>query len=80
MCHFEVSKEAIDSAYLTRFDEYFRRELEQLTPLEQAGLVQSSRERITVTPRGKLLVRAIAMVFDGYLRDEQGHRPYSKIV
>jgi len=80
MCHFAVSKEAIDSAYLTRFDEYFRRELEQLEPLEQAGLVECSRERITVTPPGKLLVRAIAMVFDGYLRDQQGRRPYSKIV
>jgi len=80
MCHFEVSKDAIDSAYLTRFDEYFRRELEQLAPLEQAGLVECSREGITVTPPGKLLVRAIAMVFDGYLRDEQGRRPYSKIV
>jgi oxygen-independent coproporphyrinogen III oxidase len=80
MCHFEVSKDAIDSTYLTRFDEYFARELEQLKPLEQAGLVESSRERITVTPPGKLLVRAIAMVFDGYLRDEQSRRPYSKIV
>lgn len=80
MCHFVVSKEAIDSAYLTHFDEYFRRELEQLEPLEQAGLVECSRERITVTPPGKLLVRAVAMVFDGYLRDEHSRRPYSKIV
>jgi oxygen-independent coproporphyrinogen-3 oxidase len=80
MCHFAVSKEAIDSAHLTRFDEYFRRELEELKPLEQAGLVENSREWITVTPRGKLLVRAIAMTFDGYLRDDQSSRPYSKIV
>jgi oxygen-independent coproporphyrinogen-3 oxidase len=80
MCHFEVSKEAISSAHLVRFDEYFRRELEELKALEQAGLVENSRERITVTPRGKLLVRAIAMTFDGYLRDDQRTRPYSKIV
>ena len=80
MCHFEVSKEAIDAAYLTRFDEYFRRELEGLEALERAGLVENSRESITVTPPGKLLVRAIAMVFDGYLRDERSRRPYSKIV
>jgi oxygen-independent coproporphyrinogen-3 oxidase len=48
--------------------------------LEQAGLVENSREWVTVTPRGKLLVRAVAMAFDGYLRDSQSNRPYSKIV
>ncbi len=80
MCHFGVSKEAINSAHLIRFDEYFRRELEELKPLEQAGLVENSREWINVTPRGKLLVRAIAMTFDGYLREDQRSRPYSKIV
>ncbi len=80
MCHFAVSKEAIDSAHLARFDEYFRRELGELAVLEQAGLVENSREWITVTPSGKLLVRAIAMIFDGYLRDDHNSRPYSKIV
>jgi oxygen-independent coproporphyrinogen-3 oxidase len=80
MCHFTVSKEAIGSAHLIRFDEYFHRELAELKPLEQAGLVENSREWISVTPEGKLLVRAIAMTFDGYLRDDQRSRPYSKIV
>lgn len=80
MCHFGVSKEAIESAHLVRFDEYFHRELEELKPLESAGLVENTREWINVTPRGKLLVRAVAMTFDGYLRDDQRSRPYSKIV
>jgi oxygen-independent coproporphyrinogen-3 oxidase len=80
MCHFVVSKGAISSAHLIRFDEYFRQELEELKALEQAGLVENSQEWITVTPRGKLLVRAIAMTFDGYLRHDQRNRPYSKIV
>ncbi len=80
MCHFEVPKETIESAYLIRFDEYFGRELQELRPLEQAGLVENSRDWITVTPLGKLLVRAIAMTFDSYLRDDQSSRPYSKIL
>ena len=42
--------------------------------------MENSREWINVTPQGKLLVRAIAMNFDGYLRDDQRNRPYSKIV
>jgi oxygen-independent coproporphyrinogen-3 oxidase len=81
MCQFAVSKEAIESAHLIRFDQYFERELLELRPLEQAGLVENSDDWITVTARGKLLVRAIAMVFDSYLRDQpRGSRPYSKIV
>jgi oxygen-independent coproporphyrinogen-3 oxidase len=80
MCHFTVSKDAIESAHLIKFDEYFSRELEELKPLEKAGLAENSREWVNITPRGKLLVRAVAMNFDGYLRDDQRSRPYSKIV
>jgi len=80
MCHLAVSKEAIESAHQVHFDDYFRRELTDLKPLEQAGLVENADDWITVTPSGKLLVRAIAMTFDAYLRDDRGNRPYSKIV
>jgi oxygen-independent coproporphyrinogen-3 oxidase len=34
---------------------------------------------VNVTPRGKLLVRAIAMQFDRYLRSDERQRRYSKI-
>jgi len=80
MCHFAVCKESIGCSHLVRFDEYFHQELAELAPLEQEGLVENSSDWITVTPRGKLLVRAIAMIFDRYLRDDRRHRPYSKIV
>jgi oxygen-independent coproporphyrinogen-3 oxidase len=33
-----------------------------------------------VTPKGKLLVRAVAMCFDRYLRHDERIRKYSKIV
>lgn len=80
MCHFEVSKEGIESAHLIKFDEYFRRELADLKSFEEAGLVEVTHDWINVLPRGKLLVRAIAMVFDRYLRQDQRLRRYSKIV
>ncbi len=80
MCHFEVSKEAIETAHLIKFDEYFRRELEDLRSFEEAGLVEITSDWISVAPKGKLLVRAIAMVFDRYLRQDQRLRRYSKIV
>jgi oxygen-independent coproporphyrinogen-3 oxidase len=79
MCHFEVSKEAIETAHLIDFDEYFRRELAGLADLEDAGLVEVNDEWITVTPKGKLLVRAIAMRFDRYLKLDQRLRSYSRV-
>jgi oxygen-independent coproporphyrinogen III oxidase len=80
MCHFEVSKEAIETAHLIKFDDYFKRELAQLKPFEDEGLVEISPEWVTVTPKGKLLVRAVAMCFDSYLRHDERVRKYSKIV
>jgi oxygen-independent coproporphyrinogen-3 oxidase len=80
MCHFEVSKEAIEQAHLVKFDEYFRRELAELKPFEEEELVENTREWISVLPRGKLLVRAIAMGFDRYLKNDERVRKYSKIV
>jgi oxygen-independent coproporphyrinogen-3 oxidase len=80
MCHFEVSKEAIEQGHLIKFDEYFRRELSELKPFEDEGLVENTPEWVSVLPRGKMLVRAIAMGFDRYLRHDERVRRYSKIV
>jgi oxygen-independent coproporphyrinogen-3 oxidase len=79
MCHFEVSKEAIETTYMIKFDEYFKTELAALKQFEDEGLAENSAEWVNVTPRGKLLVRAIAMQFDRYLRSDERQRRYSKI-
>jgi oxygen-independent coproporphyrinogen-3 oxidase len=80
MCQFVVSKEAIEAAYLIEFDAYFARELAALKQFADQGLVELSADWINVTPRGKLLVRAIAMTFDRYLQNDERVRRYSKIV
>ena len=80
MCHFEVSKEAIEQAHLIKFDDYFTQELVALKRFEDEGLVEVTPEWVNITPKGKLLVRAIAMNFDRYLRQDERVRRYSKIV
>ena len=80
MCHFEVSKESIETVYMIKFDEYFKTEIAELKMFEDEGLVENTAEWISVTPKGKLLVRAVAMTFDRYLRADQRARRYSKIV
>jgi oxygen-independent coproporphyrinogen-3 oxidase len=80
MCHFEVAKESISTGHLIEFDDYFARELAELVPFQEAGLIECSKDWISVTPKGRLLVRAMAMVFDRYLREDRARRPYSRIV
>jgi oxygen-independent coproporphyrinogen-3 oxidase len=79
-CNFRVSIESIELAYLVDFDAYFGSELADLRRLEKEGLVELSPEWIVVTPRGRLLVRSICMVFDRYLRERQARATYSKVI
>ena len=74
MCQFMVSKEAVAEAHLIDFDDYFAAERVALAPLVAAGLVEDGPEWLSVTARGKLLVRAVAMQFDRYLRHESQMR------
>ena len=71
MCHFELSIESIEAVYLSDFRRYFAPELADLREMERAGLVEIDDRWITVLPKGRLLVRAVAMVFDRYLREQQ---------
>ena len=80
MCHFEVSIESIEIAHLLDFSSYFATELDALREMQDAGLVTVDAQWITVEPRGRLLVRAIAMVFDRYLRAERERARYSKVI
>jgi len=79
-CHFTVSKESISLAHLLDFDEYFADELRDLAHLAEDGLVELDGDWIHVTPRGRLLVRAVCMVFDKYLRRTEERTRYSRVM
>ncbi|WP_293779044.1 oxygen-independent coproporphyrinogen III oxidase [uncultured Oxalicibacterium sp.] len=68
MCNFELSMSAIEQAYPITFASYFALEFVELQQLERDGLLTLDQEWITVTPKGRLLIRNICMVFDRYLR------------
>jgi oxygen-independent coproporphyrinogen-3 oxidase len=80
MCHFAVSKESIEIAHLIDFDSYFATELEALQELSRNGLVNLEDRWVTVTPRGRLLIRNVCMVFDKYLRHDQEVKRYSRVI
>ncbi len=80
MCHFELSTESVEIAHLIDFKTYFATELASLSEMEQAGLLTIDSQWITILPRGRMLVRAIAMVFDRYLRSDRERARYSKVI
>ncbi len=80
MCHFEISKESFNIAYLIDFDHYFATEMEELYDYEREGLLEISPQWISVTPKGRMLIRNICMVFDKYLRTRTEHARYSKVI
>jgi oxygen-independent coproporphyrinogen-3 oxidase len=67
MCNFELSMTSIELAYPITFSHHFAAELEKLRELERDGLLVIDGEWITVTMKGRLLIRNICMVFDRYL-------------
>ena len=79
-CNFRVPIESIELAYLVDFRKVFAEEMKDLRRLEGEGLVELTPEWILVTPRGRLLVRAICMVFDRYLREGRQRTSYSKVM
>jgi oxygen-independent coproporphyrinogen-3 oxidase len=80
MCDFRVSIEALELAHLVDFKTAFAAELQELKALAEDGLLEIQPDWIVVTPRGRLLVRAISMVFDRYLREARARASYSRVI
>jgi oxygen-independent coproporphyrinogen III oxidase len=80
ICQFRLSIESVEIAHLIDFRRYFAEELEDLRRLEADGLVELQPEWIVVTPRGRLMVRTVCMVFDKYLRARSRGAAYSKVI
>lgn len=80
MCHFELSLVSVEAAHGIDFRTYFAAELEALHEMVQAGLVRVEDRWIVVLPPGRMLVRAISMVFDKFQRADQESKRYSKVI
>ena len=79
MCQFELSISAIELAFPIAFHACFAREMAQLAELERDGLVELAPDWISVTLKGRLLIRNVCMVFDRYLA-ARGPASHSKTV
>ena len=75
MCDLELDIPAVEKKFGIVFDEYFAAARAALVPLEEDGLVESTRAAIKVVGPGRLLLRNIAMCFDAYLERMAKERP-----
>ena len=80
MCQGELAIEAIETAHLVNFADYFSAEIARLDKFAQAGLLEIGPAWITVTPRGRFFLRGICMVFDRYLPSHQATGRFSKLI
>ena len=79
MCSGPVNFAAINQKHNIDFVSYFAPELEQLKQYEEAELIEVDADSIAVTPKGRMFVRAVGMVFDKYLA-QQTSAKYSKLI
>ncbi len=79
-CHFKLDFKKIEEQFNIHFNDYFATELEDLLPMQADDLLALSENNIQVTPRGRMLIRNICMVFDLHLRQQKGKQSFSRVI
>lgn len=80
MCDFELDFEYIESKYQINFKEYFKWGLSKLQEMIDDQLLQLSDSGIKINHTGKLLIRNIAINFDGFIERQQDKARYSRTI
>jgi len=80
MCYDELLFDDIDAKHGIDFRQYFAAEIERFTPLSEDGLVEVAENGIRITPKGRLLLRNIAMIFDRYINDAENDNRFSRAI
>jgi oxygen-independent coproporphyrinogen-3 oxidase len=80
MCQGRVEYAAIDAKHGVAMRQRFAAEIARLAPLAESGLVEIGEAAIQVTATGWYVVRAVATVFDRYLKDDTQRERFSKMI
>lgn len=85
MCRDVVRFDEFEERHGIEFERYFADALVGLDNLQADGLVRSGIREFHITPRGRLFLRAIAMLFDAYLNQSASSQAtaaphYSRVV
>ncbi len=80
MSNFVLDLPALEAQWGIDFHEYFADELARLQDMAADGLLTLREKGLEVLPRGRLLIRNIAMVFDAYLKQPRKPARYSRVI
>ena len=80
MCYDSIDYTAFNAIHNIDFRSYFSEELERFRLMARDGLIEIDDDHIAVAPKGRLLLRNIAMVFDRYLNDDKPKQRYSRAI
>lgn len=80
MCDFELDYSFFEKKFDINFNEYFAYSIDKLNEFTEDGLVTFNDKGFSVSEMGRLLIRNIAMSFDGYLERKQDMARYSRTV
>lgn len=78
MCDYELDITSIENEFRINFNEYFSNSLEKLKEIEKDDLVEISAEKIRVKGMGIMIIRNIAMMFDGFIERNDVLTKYSR--
>lgn len=80
MCDFELDFNRIENEFNINFEDYFAWGLNNLQKISDDRLFEISGRKITITDMGRLLIRNIAMNFDGFIERKEDTARYSRTV
>jgi len=80
MCDFELDFSKIENEFKINFEDYFSKSLENLSEMINDNLLKIENRKIIITEKGRLLVRNIAMNFDGFIERNHDSARYSRTV
>ncbi|WP_417879577.1 oxygen-independent coproporphyrinogen III oxidase [Vibrio sp.] len=80
ICNFTLDKVGIEKEFNLNFNQYFNEDLVLLKTFVDDQLVEVTDSHITVTLRGRLLIRNICMCFDTYLRTRARQQQFSRVI
>jgi oxygen-independent coproporphyrinogen-3 oxidase len=80
MCDFELNFKNVEKKFGIDFRKYFAWGLNNLKEMEEDNLLEIKNDHLKVFEMGKLLIRNIAMNFDGYIERKEDTTKYSRTV
>jgi oxygen-independent coproporphyrinogen-3 oxidase len=80
MCYDNLGFDDFSARHGIDFRDYFAAEIDKLNVLEDDGLIELGDAGIAITPRGRLLLRNIAMTFDRYIDLAENDSRFSKAI